>query len=342
MAGFRRHVCTLISFAAFVGSIGSARIASAQADWVGSLEGMAAATCGDRESTGVMLITPATDEPTKSLEAAVKEVLSANTCVELVMDDAPLGDLSGKSDADAIAEGRNYPVDVIVLLRVYTAQTPTAVVRIEHRATQQTQSHRFKPGDTPVWGADAQPVTQPDVKPSTEPDPNVVAATQAANAGRSEASVVRAGAIGVAASSTFVRAESERRRLTLQPHKRSPVVLDPAGEAVPWPHAYELMDQPELATKFRSRRRARHAALAGGMALSGAGAGLLFVAIANQTNCSGGTGSTCARPAFVGAGAGSLGIGIGLIILSALIAPQPIGGPEIQNLVETHNSELGK
>ena len=337
MAGLRRTFCFLIALALTA----TAATASAQ-DWSGPLEGLAAAVCGDRPKSGVMVITPGQDEPTQQLESRVKQVLGGDACIELVMDDAPLGDLTGKSDTDAIAEGRNYPVDAIVLLRVYPGSgEPTAVVRIEHRPSQATQSHRFQPSSDPPWSAEAaQPaVTTPPPQPSG-PDPNVVAATKAQEVARSEASVVRAGAVGVATSSKLVLAENERRVLTFEPHKRSPVVRDLGGDAVPWPHAYELMGEPTLAAKYRNRRRIRGGALAAGLVLSAAGAGLLFVALTNQTNCSGGSGQTCSRPAFIGVGAGALGVGVGLLIVSSRVAPQPIGVDQIRKLVDAYNDGL--
>lgn len=313
---------------------GTALAQDAAPGWAEPLAGMGEVLFDGRKGLGFLIITPVDDEPTRAVETLIREQLTTSGIAELIMDDSPLGDLSGKSDDEIIAAGRKYPVDVVLLLRTFPgANGPTAVMRIETTEAAEGQSFRFRQGQEPPWTKKPTP-TQP---PSN--DVGAVAATEAADFGRQNAAMARMGAIGVVETIRLIDAESERRLLSYESHPRSPVVRDPDGEVVLWLEAYQRMGRPDLAQRYRGRRRAKTASLAGGGLLAAAGVGLLFVGVANQTgNC--GTGSGCARPALIGAGFGSVGLGAILIATGLILRPHPIPTAEIEAMTRAHNERL--
>jgi hypothetical protein len=307
-------------------------MAFAQDAWDKPLEGFPGAVFGDQKGLGVLLVTPQTDEATLAVEVLIRAAITKSGLAELVMDDAPLGDISQKSDDEILAAARKYPVDVIVLVRTFPgADGPSATVWIESKDSG-SNTFRMQPGGDPPWAQ------RPPPNPVQSSDPTVIAASNAADFGRQEAAMTRMGAIGLAETVRLIAAEQGRRILALESDTRSPVVRDPDGDVVPWAEAYTLMDRADLAQQYRRRRVTRTATMAGGAVLAAAGLGLLFVGLANQANCGGG--GNCARPFFVGGGLAGLALGVTGISVGLVIRPQPASNAQLQDLVDEHNTGL--
>lgn len=305
---------------------------SAQDDWSRPVQGIAEAIFAGQK-LGVLLVTPADDAASKAVEELIRRQLLASGFAEIVMDDAPLGDVSAKSDDEIIAAAKAYPVDVVVVLRTFPgANGPSAVLRIESTANIATRTFRLQPGQPPPpWN---QPPTP---SPVVGDDPAVVAQTRATDVGRQQAAMTRMGALGLVETMRLVSAEHERRQLAFEARPKSPVVRDPGGAVVPWPDAYERMGRPELALSYRRRTVTSTAAMAAGAIFGAAGIGMLFVGLANQANC--GTESGCGRPTLLIFGASSAVVGAAAIVTGLLIRRHRTPTDELETLVEEHNRD---
>lgn len=310
--------------------------AFAQDDWARPVQGISEAIFAGQK-LGVMLVTPATDELTQRVEALVRQQLLASGFAAVVMDDAPLGDLSAKSDDEIVAAAKTYPVDVVVVLRTFPgADGPTAVVRIESTKQLEARSFRLTAGQAPPnW---SQPPTPPVSAAEPVEDPAAVAAGAAATKAREGAALTRIEAIGVVETLRLVAAEGTRRTLTLEPHPRSPVVRGPTGDVVPWTQAYSWMHRADLARSYRRRSGWSTAAMAAGAVFGAAGVGMLFVGLANQANCGGGSG--CGRPVLLIGGASSLAVGAAGILTGLLVHRHRTAPEELETMVEEHNTRL--
>lgn len=320
--------------ATLVASSIAAQDAPADDGWKRPLEGMSKTLFAGRTGVGVLLVTPVDDDDTRRVEQFLREQMLASDLVELVMDDSPLGDLSGKSDDEIIAMTRKYPVDFVLVLRTFPGgdDGPTAVLRIETTEAGEAQSFRFRAGQQPPWMSRPRPV-------APEPENSgVIAAAEAAGSARHEAAMTKMGAIGVAETLRLVAAERSRRVLAFEPHPRSPVVRNPGGDVVPWPRAYEAMDRIDLGQRYRRRKVTRTAAIATGGVLAVAGVGLLFVGLANQANC--GSAPGCGRPTLLVGGFSSLGLGAIAAATGLALRPHPIATNQVEQMVERHNQDL--
>lgn len=327
----RRFLEGLIAVTCSFVLMSAAMAQDAPAGWSKPLEGINGTLFGDRKGLGVMLVTPANDAETLAVEKLVKEKILASGLAELVMDDSPLGDIGAMSDEAIIAASKKYPIDVVVVIRTFPGTDgPTAVMRIE-TVGGEPQSFRLRPGAEPPWNQAPTPTATPD------DDPNI-AELRANDLGRNEAAMTRMGAVGVAETVRLVAAEGNRRVLTLESDPRRPIARDSDGDIVPWPKAYEMLGEPDLARRFRGRRVARNATIATGIVLAAAGVGVLFVGLANQANCAGDNGpGSCGRPVMIGSGFLSLGLGTVAVISGLLLHRHPISTARIEALVTRHN-----
>ncbi len=112
--------------------------------WQASFEPATLSTYLDSEGLSV-LVAAAGDRASDARPArrSLVAALRATGKTRAVLDEGPLGDLSGLDDAHVVERGRRLPVDVILVIRVFPGaegQAPTAVVTSYSRATGATLS----------------------------------------------------------------------------------------------------------------------------------------------------------------------------------------------------------
>lgn len=304
--------------------------------WTRPLEGLEGTLFEGKKDVGVMLVTPVKDEASTEVRELVQDQIIASGMVDVVMDDAPLGDVSARSDDEILEAAKQYPVDVVVIIRAYPgAGGMTAVMRVQ-TVSNERLSFRIKPGGAPPW---SQPSGGDEPEVTAEERAKEVARHKTEDRARTWAAYVRMGAVGATQTYRLIEAENARRRLVFDPASGFGTMLDVDGEQVPWYDAYTWIDSVEMAKKFRRRRRAKTIAMVTGGVLTAGGLGVLFVSLTNQANCTANE-PGCARPGLVGAAAISLSAGLIGLATGALIRTHPLSSDEVEERVEGYNLTL--
>jgi hypothetical protein len=300
--------------------------------WVSSVAGLGS-LLGERQGLGILIATPSDDEESGRVADLIEEELIGLGIAEVVMDDSALGSLEGLSDDAIIEKARQYPVDVVLVLRTFPGSSgPTVVLRVQS-IDRPGRTFRLRRGHATQW-------SRPPQKPPAEAKSSNTEAKAVASHATERAQALRASAVAQTETIRLVEAELSRKLLTFEPHGRFGRVLDVEGDPVEWPAVYQTIGGDDLEQAWRSRRTVRTAAFVSGGILGAAGVGLLFVSLTNATNCGPETRETCASPAMTGLGALSLSVGALAVFTGLLVRPHPLTVDELEERVDRYNDHL--
>lgn len=329
------RLISFIAFAVFSFATFSVAAEDGPARWSEPLEGVENLLVGS--DLGVLIVTPVDDEASQSVAELLRDKLIETGIVDVVMDDSPLGDLSGRSDDEIVEMARKYPVDIVFVVRAFPGREGVnAVMRVE-MLSGGGNSFRLSPQSTTEFqpSLPSQPSlsSQPSVK--EEPAQPDAGEEHARRRARDLSAMVRSSAVGVTESVRLVRAEGERKKLYFEESGSFGAVVDTDGERVEWGDVYGRIGDEELHRSWKTRRTIRTASFVSGGILAVAGAGLLFVSLGNVANCSDlEDQSECSRPTLLGASVLALGLGAIGIVTGAVVSPHPIEFDELRRRIE--------
>lgn len=318
------------SLAVFAIVIALPTLALAQSpDWAASFE---------HEVTSELVNTPrvivvSASEDAEDASAALVESLRSRG-LELVMTDEALGDTTGLSDEELLEKGRSFPVDGVVIVRVYPSKTaPTAVITHTHQggaaAASVVAGEAPKVTDKTREGPDAPP-DQAQSEPSVEEE----------SAGRSSATSLasltssRANTLSEEVAS-LRRGKYQREKVTYRDEPWT-FHLGAFEEELEGEELYRAMGRNDLADSYASDSGAKTALMIGSGAATALGLGLMFVGVIPSFD------DQDINWALTGIGIGATTAGIGGLIFGATIDPHPVSDQEARRLVEDHNSILRK